>query len=291
MSNLTETQQTIPEAAAKRANGSIHPLPGNVKGGAAKKVIKSMHQQGLIEEIETDVWRITKAGYAAIGKEAPQEIEEESDSTNTGGAETADNENNNQELEPNHEEMADNQDEPNIEEDAAYHAENAVACEESDGTDDYDNPPQSIFCPMDQADLPQAPIDAPADARDQDFEAIAKRHFKGYGLLDSDWPAIRNAIEEAYAMGFRDAKANTEPKTRTPRENSKKAIVMALLQRPEGATLQQIAEATDWTDNTIRGFLSLAKKKQGLNLETFRTRMHGTNLQGAKGSFTTYKLV
>ncbi len=34
MSNLTETQQSTLEAAAKRANGSINPLPGNVKGGA-----------------------------------------------------------------------------------------------------------------------------------------------------------------------------------------------------------------------------------------------------------------
>ncbi|MBF0402309.1 MAG: hypothetical protein HQL90_16285, partial [Magnetococcales bacterium] len=59
MSNLTPAQQTTLESAAKRPNGSVHPLPDNIKGGAAKKVIKALHQQGLIEEIETDVWRIT----------------------------------------------------------------------------------------------------------------------------------------------------------------------------------------------------------------------------------------
>ena len=278
MSNLTETQQTTLEAAAKRANGSIHPLPGNVKGGAAKKVIKALHQQGLIEEIETDVWRITKAGYAAIDMEAPQEIEDDSPAHGPG---------------PDFSDDAVVQDwnDNMLAEEAAYHAEMSAACEEPDAPDDYDNPPIGIIVPMDPADLPQAPTDAPADARDQGFEAIAKKHCKGCGFLDSDWPAIRNAIEEAYAMGFRDAKSNTEPKTRTPRENSKKAIVMALLQRPEGATLEQIEQATGWGPNTIRGFLSLAKKKQGLNLETFRTRMHGTNLQGAPGSFTTYKVV
>ncbi|MBF0098735.1 MAG: DUF3489 domain-containing protein [Magnetococcales bacterium] len=248
MSNLTETQQTILEAAAKRANGSIHPLPGNVKGGAAKKVIKALHQQGLIEEIETDVWRITKEGYAAIGMEVPQEIEEDSPAHGPGP-----------DFSDDAVVQAWNDNMPA--EDAAYHAGMAAACEEPDGTDDYDDPPIGIIVGgmMVPDDLPQAPIDAPANARDQDFEAIAKRHFKGYGLLDSDWPAIRNAIEEAYAMGFRDSKANTEPKTRTPRENSKKAIVMALLQRPEGATLEQIGKATEWTPNTIRGFLSLAK--------------------------------
>jgi hypothetical protein len=48
----------------------------------------------------------------------------------------------------------------------------------------------------------------------------------------------------------------------TPRQGSKKAQVIELLGRPEGATLQQLVEATGWQAHSVRGFLSgtLVKK-------------------------------
>jgi len=51
-------------------------------------------------------------------------------------------------------------------------------------------------------------------------------------------------------------------KEATAREGSKKAQVIELLRRPEGATLQQLVEATGWQAHSVRGFLSgtLAKK-------------------------------
>ncbi|MBF0178179.1 MAG: DUF3489 domain-containing protein [Magnetococcales bacterium] len=257
MSNLTETQQTTLEAAAKRPNGSIHPLPDNVKGGAAKKVIKALHQQGLIEEIETDVWRITKTGYAAIGMEAPQEIEEESDTDNAGGAETADN-------------------------------EATLADTEADATNDSNQPDEEPGDADFEADVAAAEqsVEAADETLPEVIDTIAKQYIQDHGFR-----VTRENLEKALLEAFKAGQASNTPKTRTPRENSKKAIVMALLQRPEGASLQQIEQSTGWNSNTVRGFLSLAKKKQGLNLETFRTRMHGTNMQGAPGSFTVYKVV
>lgn len=46
------------------------------------------------------------------------------------------------------------------------------------------------------------------------------------------------------------------------REGTKKAQIIELLRRPEGATLQQLVEATGWQAHSVRGFLSgtLAKK-------------------------------
>lgn len=41
---------------------------------------------------------------------------------------------------------------------------------------------------------------------------------------------------------------------------SKKAQIHALLERPEGATIEEMAKLTNWQNHTVRGFLSMLKK-------------------------------
>jgi hypothetical protein len=54
-----------------------------------------------------------------------------------------------------------------------------------------------------------------------------------------------------------------------PREFSKKAIVLELLRRKEGATLTEIAKATDWQNHSIRGFISgTIVKRMALTVES-----------------------
>jgi hypothetical protein len=84
---LTDTQRIILSAASQRTDRLALPLPKNIKGGAAIKVINPLIQRGLINEVEANrklgdpVWRetgdghgvtliITDAGLTAIGVEA-----------------------------------------------------------------------------------------------------------------------------------------------------------------------------------------------------------------------------
>lgn len=76
-------------------------------------------------------------------------------------------------------------------------------------------------------------------------------------------PEIEAAVTAAEAEWAKD-KAQAKPRMR---ENSKQAEVIRMLQRPEGATVRQICEATGWQAHTVRGtFAGAFKKKLGLAL-------------------------
>jgi hypothetical protein len=106
------------------------------------------------------------------------------------------------------------------------------------------------------------------------------------GALDAPMAALRILLAGKPARTPRDANA-----PRKPREGTKQEQVLAMLRRPEGATVTQIAEATAWNSNTVRGFLAGLKKK-GHAVEVLeRIRQVGPNKTGAKGSFTIYALI
>jgi hypothetical protein len=77
----------------------------------------------------------------------------------------------------------------------------------------------------------------------------------------------------------------------TPRVGTKQSLMIEMLRRPEGATVERIAAATGWQHHTIRGAISGAlKKKLGLTVEAIRIREVGPNKAGAKGSSTLYRI-
>jgi hypothetical protein len=158
---LTATQKIILEAAVSRENRAILPLPKNINGGAAKKVINSLVNKGLAQFDKDDVLNITDDGYHAIGKELSK--------------------------------------------------------------------PES----------------------------------------------------------------NTEAKpARKLRQGTKQAKIIQLLQRPEGVTIEQIIEVSDWKPHSIRGFLAgTIKKKLGFALISTRNRLDGTSQAASPRSSTTYKIV
>jgi len=63
--------------------------------------------------------------------------------------------------------------------------------------------------------------------------------------------------------------ANTQEAT-APREGSKTAQVVTLLQRKNGATLAEIMEKMGWQKHTVRGFMAGAMKKAGYTVESFK---------------------
>ena len=70
--------------------------------------------------------------------------------------------------------------------------------------------------------------------------------------------------------------ATTKDATPTTREGSKKAIVLELIRRPDGASLKEIQDATEWQSHSVRGFISGSLgKKMGLTVESFK-RSDGT---------------
>ncbi len=65
--------------------------------------------------------------------------------------------------------------------------------------------------------------------------------------------------------------AKSKKDAATAREGSKKAIILDLLKRPDGASLKDIMAATDWQAHSVRGFISGSlTKKMGLNVESFK---------------------
>ena len=90
--------------------------------------------------------------------------------------------------------------------------------------------------------------------------------------LTSEVPAVLDGrAYEAYHSHQRAKAANpTMPaQAKDSRDGTKHTAVLAMLRRQEGATIEEMVEATGWQAHSVRGFLSGAlKKKAGLDLQS-----------------------
>jgi Protein of unknown function (DUF3489) len=99
----------------------------------------------------------------------------------------------------------------------------------------------------------QAELDTPAETRPDEILRV-----------------LRAAIERAESQRKpREQNQASQPRqsTQRPRQNTKEALLIDMLRRPEGATIAQIMAATGWLAHTCRGaFAGALKRKRGLTV-------------------------
>lgn len=90
-------------------------------------------------------------------------------------------------------------------------------------------------------------------------------------------PKVRKAARKNEAKPKPAVKKQVKPLSKKAalqaRQGSKKATILELLSRTQGATLGELAKATKWQNHSIRGFLSgTLGKKMGLTVESSRNQ-------------------
>lgn len=93
-------------------------------------------------------------------------------------------------------------------------------------------------------------------------------------------PLVASAVASARRAKSEPAPASGDAETAKPvaiRMGTKQAQIIAMLQRPEGATVAEMVEATGWLAHTVRGSISGAlKKKLGLPITAEKVEGRGT---------------
>ncbi|MBW6401445.1 DUF3489 domain-containing protein [Roseomonas sp. HJA6] len=290
---LSDTQRIILSQASQRDDRLAIP-PERLPAAARQTVAKALIKQGLVSDEHAsaynarDAWqidgrtrllRITETGLRAIG--VPPEGEEEPEDTRPRD------ERNGVDPRP-------------IDGDVETAEPAAVA--DTAPTGGEDAPPQAPAAANAEAALYPARTEdvalldqalaTPRPARNATLRKVAQRVLDAWDdetNQRTDLPtaieALRAALVTKPGQPTREAGA-----PRKPRGGTKQEAVLAMLRRPEGATVAQIAESTGWARHTVRGFFAGLKKK-GHAVEVLeRIRQVGPNKEGARGSYTVYRI-
>jgi hypothetical protein len=280
---LSDTQLVILSAAAKHELG-LDRTPKGLPAAARNAVFRSLIKNNLLTEInaqpdhvglgwrqdEDGAWivaRITDEGLRALGVD-PNEgdaVPGEPDCSGIEGSvpDTA----------------------PTVAPDAEPAPQGVSAAEGAQGA-----PLAEEIALLDQAlaaraATPRASLRDAAAAVLAAWDDEANRETDIIAALDGPMHALRAALA---GKPPRAACAPAAP--RKPREGTKQEQVLALLRRDEGATIAQICEATGWQQHTVRGFFAGLKRK-GITVEVLeRIRQVGPNKEGAKGSYSVYRV-
>src|SRR5712664_1177638 len=142
---------------------------------------------------------------------------------------------------------------------------------------------------MIRGDTVTAYASPPARGSEDELRVRSAKEIEASGLTNAQMAAIWNALPGTTAVAkFKDRKTAVQRLwaafrqlpvasapaggSAGPRAGSKQARVIGLLQRPEGATIDEIASAMGWQRHTVRGLISGAlKKRLGLDIVSEKT--------------------
>ena len=105
----------------------------------------------------------------------------------------------------------------------------------------------------------------------EEIEAAAGAH-AWWGGEDGQPVALKVTLAGCEAVGLTVDPQGSSPKTF--RAGTKQATLIGMLQRPEGATIEEMAAATGWLSHTVRGALAGAVKKR-LGMEVASEKIEG----------------
>ena len=113
---------------------------------------------------------------------------------------------------------------------------------------------------------PEKPIDAaPKSERQPKGDAQSAKGAPAKGKTSKKATPAKKSPKGAKA-----AAKPAKPEAGAPREGSKTAQVVAMLQRKNGATISEIMEKMGWQRHTVRGFMAGTMKKAGYEVESFK---------------------
>lgn len=140
-----------------------------------------------------------------------------------------------------------------------------------------------------RGDAVTAHASAPARVSADELRVRSAKEIEASGLSNAQMAAIWNALPGMTPIAkFKDRKtavqrlwaafrqlpfaSESADRSAERRTGSKQARVIGLLQRPEGATIDEMASAMGWQHHTVRGLISGAlKKKLGLDIVSEKT--------------------
>ena len=135
--------------------------------------------------------------------------------------------------------------------------------------------PQTAAVGQTNAALPAEVSESAAQVKQEAPEVVASG--EPISSVDTQATNAPATATEPSKQARRAKKASKVPKVAEaaksesgPREGSKTAKVVAMLQREGGATLTEIMTKMGWQKHTVRGFMAGTMKKAGFSVESFK---------------------
>jgi len=148
----------------------------------------------------------------------------------------------------------------------------------SDQVEGYVPPEDKVVEQLDNFETDLGAVTAAARVVVEAHEPATAEPTENDPSFEDNEPAMPEPIEDAsQADGATPATiqptdaapADSTPPAKPPRTDSKQAKLIAMLKRPEGASIAEVVAALQWQPHTVRGAIAGAlKKKLGLKVES-----------------------